>query len=152
MSEPLEVQFPSQGWKQIITARKAILDAFDTAREQARAHEVETYHGRVAEAEIRKWLVQFLPKRYGVTSGYVVSPGLKSTDKTPHYDVIIYDQIESPVLWVEGNPDMTEHGRSRAIPVENVYAVLEVKSHYSSQTVNTTLLTELWFVRFVVRA
>ena len=68
MSEPLEVQFPSQGWKQIITARKAILDAFDTAREQARAHEVETYHGRVAEAEIRKWLVQFLPKRYGVTS------------------------------------------------------------------------------------
>ena len=52
-----------------------MLDAYDKAREQARIHEVETYHGKVAEAEFRKWLAGFLPKRYAVTSGYIVSPG-----------------------------------------------------------------------------
>ena len=69
MQEKLKIEFPSQGWKQILTARKEMLDAYDRAREQARAHEVETYHGRVAEAACRKWLGGFLPKRYGVTSG-----------------------------------------------------------------------------------
>lgn len=50
-----------------------MLDAFDSAREKARSHEVETFHGRVAEAKLREWLSSFLPKRYGVTSGYIVS-------------------------------------------------------------------------------
>ncbi|MDQ2773503.1 MAG: hypothetical protein M3Y57_01030 [Acidobacteriota bacterium] len=51
--EPLKPEFPSQGWRQILTARKNMLDAFDRAREQARSHEVETYHGLVAEAKYR---------------------------------------------------------------------------------------------------
>ncbi len=89
-----------------------MLDAFDRARNKAASHEVETYHGKVAEAEFRKWLTDFLPKKYGVTSGYIVSPGLKSTEKTPHFDVIIYDQLESPILWVEGDPDVSSQGRS----------------------------------------
>jgi len=42
-TKKLTVQFPSQGWKQIRTARKEMLDAYDKARDQARAHEVETY-------------------------------------------------------------------------------------------------------------
>ncbi|MGB9204978.1 MAG: DUF6602 domain-containing protein [Terriglobales bacterium] len=68
-----------------------MLDAFDRAREKAGSHEVETYHGKVAEAEFRKWLSSFLPKKYGVTSGYVVSPGLKSTEKTPHFEFFLCD-------------------------------------------------------------
>jgi hypothetical protein len=103
--EKLKIEFPSQGWRQIPTARREMLDAFDRAREKAGSHEVEIYHGKVAEAEFRKWLSSFLPKKYGVTSGYVVSPGLKSTEKTPHFDVIIYEQLESPILWVEDSPD-----------------------------------------------
>ena len=98
MSEKLRIEFPTQGWKQFLTSRKEMLDAHDRAREQAKAHKVETYHGNVAEAELRNWLSSFLPKRYGVTSGYIISPGLKSTQKVPHFDVVIYDQIESPVL------------------------------------------------------
>ena len=93
MTNQLKPEFPSQGWKQILTARKAMLDEFDRAREQARVHEVETFHGRVAEASCRRWLSEFLPRRYGVTSGYIVSPGLKSSQKAPHFDVIIYDHL-----------------------------------------------------------
>ena len=139
MSEKLRIEFPTQGWKQFLTSRKEMLDAHDRAREQAKAHKVETYHGNVAEAELRNWLSSFLPKRYGVTSGYIISPGLKSTQKVPHFDVVIYDQIESPVLWVEGTPDVSSQGSSRAIPVEYVYCVLEVKADFSSSTVGDSI-------------
>ncbi len=135
----LKLNMPSQGWKQILTARKRMLDAFDRAREQAKSHEVETFHGTVAEAECRKWLIDFLPKRFGVTSGYVVSSGLTSKDKLPHFDVIIYDQMESPVLWIEDSPDTSDQGHSRAIPVEHVRAVLEVKSSFSARTVREAI-------------
>jgi len=136
----LKIEVPTQGWKQFLTARKEMLDAYDRAREKAKSHEVETLHGRIAEAELRKWLLSFLPKRYGVTPGYIVSPGLKSTDKTPHYDVIIYDQLEAPVLWVEDSPDASEQGKSRAVPVEYVRCVLEVKAVFSPTTVDDALV------------
>jgi hypothetical protein len=83
-----------------------MLHAYEVARTQASAQEVEAHHGSVAEGESRRWLVDFLPKRYGVTSGYVVSQQLSANEqKLPHYDVIVYDALNSPVLWVEGNPD-----------------------------------------------
>jgi hypothetical protein len=134
MPEKLKIEFPAQGWKQFLTSRAEMLDAYDRARIKAKSHEVETFHGKVAEAELRKWLAGFLPRRYGVTSGYIVSPGLKSTEKTPHFDVIIYDQLESPVLWIEDFPDTSSQGRSLAIPVEYVRCVLEVKAKFSSTT------------------
>jgi hypothetical protein len=87
--QELKLQVPAQGWRQFLTGRKEMLDAFDRAREQSRAHEVETFHGRVAEAAFRKWLAEFLPGRFGVTSGYIVSPGVSSSQKVPHFDVII---------------------------------------------------------------
>src|SRR5712692_3156052 len=135
----LTVQFPSLGWKQVLLVRKNILDAYDDAREQARAHEVETFHGKVAEGACRDWLLGFLPKRYGVTSGYIISPGLPSVAKLPHFDVIVYEQLESPVLWVEENPDSSVQGRALAIPVEYVRMVLEVKSALSAATMRKAL-------------
>jgi hypothetical protein len=116
-----------------------MLDAYDRAREQSKSHEIETFHGNVAEAACRKWLAGFLPKRYGVTSGYVVSPGLASTDKIPHFDVIIYDQLNAPILWIEDSPDASPQGRSQAIPVEYVMAILEVKSSLSAETVRKSI-------------
>jgi hypothetical protein len=139
MPEKLSIEFPSQGWRQILTARKAILDAYDNARQLAKGRKVETSHGNTFEAAFRKWLQEFLPKRYGVTSGFVVSSGQKSGIKTPHFDVIIYDQLNSPVLWIEGNPDASPQGRPRAIPVEYVCAVLEVKSSFSSVNVKRAI-------------
>jgi hypothetical protein len=116
-----------------------MLDAYDRAREKAKADRVETFHGVAAESEFRKWLLSFLPKRYGVTAGYVVSAGLKSTEKCPHFDVIIYDQLESPVLWVKDSPDQSKQGQSLAIPVEYVRCVLEVKASLSSSTMREAI-------------
>lgn len=135
----LKPNIPSQGWRQILAARKEMLDAYDIARDKAKSHKVQVYHGKVAEAACRKWLIDFLPKRFGVTSGFVVSSGLTSKDKVPHFDVIIYDQLESPVLWIEDSHDTSDQGRSRAIPVEHVRAVLEVKSSFSSRTVREAI-------------
>jgi hypothetical protein len=93
----------------------------------------------VAEAEIRRWLSEFLPKRYGVTSGYIISPGFSTDQKAPHFDVIIYEHLESPVLWVDNNPDDSRQGRSLALPVEYVRGVLEIKSQMSTSTMREAL-------------
>jgi hypothetical protein len=74
-----------------------------------------------------------------VTSGYVVSQGRQSEDKTPHFDVIIYDCLESPVLWIDGTADDSKQGRSRAIPAEHVLAVLEVKSRLTTTSVRQAM-------------
>jgi hypothetical protein len=49
------------------------------------------------------------------------------------FDVIIYDALESPVLWIEDNPDNSSGGRSLAIPVEHVKAAPEATSHFLSR-------------------
>jgi hypothetical protein len=116
--EELTTQFPTQGWRQILNERKRILDAYDHAREQARRRPVETLHGNVVEGEFRKWLSDFLPKRFDVSSGFIISAGLPDEAKSPEFDVIVYDRLESPVLWVEDNPDSSNQWKKRAIPVE----------------------------------
>jgi hypothetical protein len=137
--KPLTIQFPSQGWTQFLNERKGILDAYDKARNQSRIHEVQTFHGNVGESHFRKWLTSFLPRKYGVTSGYVISPGLSHQTKVPHYDVIIYEKLESPILWVEENADASAQGMSQAIPAEFVKAVIEVKSSFNNNTVKSAV-------------
>lgn len=138
-NKKLKAQINPQGSEQFLTGRKELLDSFDKARIYSKLHEVETYHGVVAESQYRKWLTNFLPKKYGVTSGYIISQGLPNHEKAPHYDVIIYDALESPVLWVEDHSDVSEHGKSRAIPAEYVTAVLEIKASFNSKTVNDAI-------------
>ena len=136
-SSNLNIAFPVQGWRQFLSGRKQMLDAFDRAKEKAKANKIGVLHGRVGEAEFRKWLAEFLPKRYEVTSGFIISQGVKAPERAPHFDVIIYDHLESPVLWV--NPDNSSQGRSLAIPVEYVRCVIEVKSTFSSTSVSEAL-------------
>jgi len=125
----------TQGWRQFLGARKKMLDAYDAAKEQAGAHEIQVWHGKVGEALVREWLSGFLPKRYGVTSGFIVSQGQTEQTKLPHFDVIIYDQLEAPVLWIENSPDATPTGTSRAIPAEYVRSVMEVKAAFNAHNV-----------------
>jgi hypothetical protein len=42
-------------------------------------------------------------------------------------------------LWVESNPDVTHQGASRAIPVEYVSAVIEVKARFNSKNVKEAI-------------
>ena len=135
----LKFEMPAQGWGQFLTARKEMLDSFDKARTHSRKHKVETSHGNVAEAEFRKWLGNFLPKKYAVTSGYIISPGVSDSEKAPHFDVIIFEHLNSPVLWIEDSPDKSEQGRSLAIPAEYVKGVIEVKSTFKNSTVKDAL-------------
>lgn len=131
---PLKMQIPNQGWKQFLTARDEMLSAYDKARDHSRKRTVQTGHGVVAEAEFRKWLLNFLPKRYGVTSGYIISSGICNAENFIHYDVIIYDQLESPILWIDDSPDSSVQGRSLAIPVEYVKGVIEIKSAFNKKS------------------
>jgi hypothetical protein len=144
-TEPLKLQIPSQGGTQFLTARREMLDSYDKAKTHSKKDKVQVKHGNVGEAEYRKWLTSFLPKKYAVTSGYIISQGIPEGEKAPHYDVIIYDYLEAPILWVERNPDQSEQGMSRAIPAEYVNAVIEVKSNFSNKTVNDAIkhLSEL---------
>ena len=128
-----------QGWRQFQSSKLNMLNSYDRARIQAEIHEIETSQGIVAEAEARKWLEDFLPKRYGVTPGYIISQGQRDYVKAPHFDVILYDALDSPVLWIEESPDLTPAGRSRAIPAEYVKAVIEVKSSASTKSINKAL-------------
>jgi len=121
-----------QGWQQLLTWKQELLDAFDRGRQYALGHEVETYHGLVAEAQFRNWLSEFLPKKFGVTAGYIISQAAPAETKAPAFDVIIYDQMESPILWAQGHPDLSPQGKMRAIPAEHVKAVIEVKAALNS--------------------
>jgi hypothetical protein len=112
-----------------------MLDAYDVSKEQAEGHEIQVWHGKVGEARVREWLRGFLPRRYGVTSGYIVSQGQTEETKLPHFDVIIYERLEAPVLWIENSPDASETGTSRAIPAEYVRSVIEVKATFNVRNV-----------------
>ena len=136
MADPqsqLKIQLPNQGWKQFLTARDEMLSAYDRARIHSSKRTVQTRHGVIAEGEFRKWLTNFLPKRYGVTSGYIISPGTPHSDNFIHYDVIIYDQLESPILWIDDSADSSTQGKILAIPVEYVMGVIEVKSAFNKK-------------------
>ena len=118
----------AQGWTQFLTKKKEMLDAYRSGKRYSKGRPVRASHGRVAEAEFRRWLTEFLPKRFAVTGGYIVSYSLSEQSPLLHSDVIVYDQLASPVLWVERNSDESRQGNVRAIPAEHVYAILEVKS------------------------
>lgn len=112
-----------------------MLAAYDQAVTHSSEQTVQTHHGVVGEADVRDWLATFLPKRYGVTSGQIRSQCLPNPHQSRDFDVIIYDQLEAPTLWIEDNIDKSDRGRKRIIPAEHVRAILEVKSAFNRRTV-----------------
>ena len=125
----------TQGWREFLAGKQELLGEYQLARRRSLSRPIKSEKGEVAEAVLRRWLAAFLPGRYGVTSGYVVSCGLSDKRFLRHYDVIIYDKVNSPVLWRAGHPDRSELGTSLALPVEFVHAVFEVKSTLTDRSV-----------------
>lgn len=78
--------------------------------------------GTSLEKIVIEFLRQYLPKNLGITSGEITDSDGNSTKQM---DVIIYDEIKSPLLY--------DVGDIRVIPIECVYAVIEVKSNIASQ-------------------
>ncbi|PKM95582.1 MAG: hypothetical protein CVU84_01925 [Firmicutes bacterium HGW-Firmicutes-1] len=127
------------GWKEFYRNRKDILAEFDKIKELTINRPVRVAHGQAVEAYIRKWLSEFLPKKYGVTSGFIIPDLYDDSKKIYHYDIIIYNVLESPVLWSEGNIDDSEQGKYRAIPAKYVMAVYEVKSRLTKENATEAL-------------
>lgn len=133
--------FIQSGWSQFITQKSKMVSDFRTFKEMSYNRPTETDKGKYAEALFRDWLEQFLPAKYGVTSGYIiqqkdtVKPRSALKGKLRHYDVIIYNRLDSPVLWTEISPDHSVSGQVRAIPAEYVHGVLEVKSTFNAKNI-----------------
>ena len=131
--------YGQHGWREFHRNRKNILAEIDKLLEQTLNRPVQSAHGTGAEAFLRKWLTEFLPKKFGVTSGYIIPDLYGEIGKIYHHDIIIYNVLESPVLWTEGNEDDSEQGKSRAIPVQHVIAVYEVKSRLTKKSITEAL-------------
>lgn len=135
MNDPHKGLTGNTGWRQFLTNRRQILDEYDREKEKSAGHTVQVHHGNVGEALVRDWLKSFLPRKYDVTAGYIVSH--RDTERTlPHFDIIIFDALNSPVLWHEDVPGGT---RSAAIPVEHVFAVVEVKAAWTAASAPAAL-------------
>ncbi|MDT0149850.1 hypothetical protein Q9R38_25255 [Priestia aryabhattai] len=81
--------------------------------------------GELREGALREVLKKYLPNKYGVTTGVIVDArGTQSKQQ----DIIIYDIMTCPVLINE---------EIRMIPIESVYATIEVKS-----SLDSTILSE----------
>ena len=128
--------YGQQGWKEFHRNRKDILTEFDKILEQTINRPIKVAHGLGVEAYLRRWLSEFLPKKHGVTSGYIIPNLYEDSGKIYHYDIIIYHHLDAPVLWTEGNEDNSEQGKFRAIPAQHVVAVYEVKSRLTKPNIS----------------
>ena len=126
--------YGSYGWKEFNQNKEDILNEFNRIKALTERRPVRTAHGVAVEAFIRNWLSQYLPKKYAITSGYIIPDVYDDLNyRLYHYDVIIYNQIESPILWVESNLDDSDSGKSMAIPAKYVEAIYEIKSSLDKQ-------------------
>lgn len=135
----LTKRYGTIGWEEFLQTKKDILSEYDSVKEKTKNRPVKTEHGNAGEAGFRKWLTDFLPEKYGVTSGYII-PDLRATEySVRHFDVIVYDKVNSPVLWAETTLDKSEHGKRRAIPAKFVHSVFEVKSALNNKSIGEAL-------------
>jgi hypothetical protein len=131
----LENCYGQQGWKEFNRNRIDILSEFDKILEQNENRPVQVAHGRGVEAYLRKWLSEFLPKKFGVTSGFIIPDLYDDSKLIYHFDIIIFNQLDAPILWIEGNEDQNEQGKYRAIPAKHVISVYEVKSRLNKSNI-----------------
>lgn len=116
------------GVDSFFSERKKMLDLYDQAKTQTSDDPVKTEHGFMAESLVRNWLSSFLPKRFGVSKGYIITHNLEYEGDLEEWDVIIYDAIDAPILFTRGSSDYNESGKRRAVPIEYVRAIIEVKA------------------------
>jgi len=135
----LTKRYGTIGWEEFLQTKKNILADYDAVKKLTKNRPVKTRHGDAGEASFRKWLSKFLPAKYGVTSGYVIPDIRAERYIVKHFDVIVYDKIHSPVLWVETTSDDSENGKRRAIPAKYVYSIFEVKSTLNAKNINEAL-------------
>ncbi len=86
--------------------------------------------GEAREFVLKELLRQYLPARLGVEKGFVIS-SISSEASSKQIDIIIYDKLNTPVLYGAEN--------MRIFPVEGVYAVIEVKSYLNENNLRESI-------------
>lgn len=79
--------------------------------------EHNTLKGTVREDRLKDCLKELLPKKYNITSGCIVDANEKQSKQQ---DFIIYDNFNSP--------SFIASAKEQVVPIESVYATVEVKS------------------------
>ncbi len=68
-----------------------------------------------------------------MTSGYVIPDVIADDYKVYHFDLLVYDEISAPILWMDSDYDSSEQGKRRAIPAKHVLSAFEIKASLTRQ-------------------
>ncbi|GGE43016.1 DUF6602 domain-containing protein [Psychroflexus planctonicus] len=139
MEDKFKSKYGFFGWQEFLTNRQDLIQEFEKALAKNINRPVRTSHGNAGEAAVRKLFQDFLPKKYGVTSGYIIPDIICQEYVLFHYDIIIYDNLNSPILWIEADYDDSAQGKKRAIPAEYVFSVVEVKSTFNKKNIRNAM-------------
>ena len=96
-------------------AASELLAAFQRSRNQARPDEV----GTPREWQVRQFMKDWLPDRYGVSHGYIIS---RAKQASKQIDCIIYDAATCPKYF------QNKEENRRLVPIGHTYGAVEVKS------------------------
>src|SRR5437868_3931839 len=80
-----------------------ILSRFNDIRELI---DHEGSKGARVEQEVRKFLLEFLPKRYEYGSGIVIDSSGGESDRSRQEDVLVLDKFFSPRLFLDEEPNV----------------------------------------------
>jgi hypothetical protein len=94
-----------------------ILSRFNDIRELIQH---EGSKGARVEIEVRKFLLEFLPKRYEYGSGIVIDSSGSEVDRSKQEDILVVDKFFNPRLFLDEEPSV--------YPVEVIYCGIEVKT------------------------
>ena len=109
-------------------ARKMLVDFEQTSDIQ---HPLTKGEEREAVV-VTEYLKKYLPGKYGVTSGEIID---SDGNVSKQQDIIIFDRLNTMPLFSLNNDSETQ---SR-VPIENVYAVIEVKSTLSNSEIDDAI-------------
>jgi hypothetical protein len=130
--------YKTAGWQRFELNRRKMLANYDLAKFENSKRPLQTEHGNVAESALRSWLSDFLPDRWGVTSGFILPPVLEENHPVEyHYDLIIYDKLNAPVLVSDLDTDRSTSGTPKMIPAQCVKAVFEVKARATPRSADS---------------
>jgi len=82
------------------------------------------------EERCKEFLKNVLPRRYGISGGFVVS-STENSKPSPEQDVVIFDDFLNSPLYREPSAGV--------FPIEMVYATVEVKAKLRPNDINSTL-------------
>lgn len=109
-------------------ARKMLIDFEETSDIQHRLTKGEERETVV----VKEYLKKYLPAKYGVTAGEIID---SDGNISKQQDIIIFDYLNTMPLFSLDNDSETQ---SR-VPIENVYAVIEVKSSLSNSEIDDAI-------------